>query len=90
MLQPSLEEGRGIILVESHDSRVSTTIHMLFMRFDIAAIWLNSRFEVVDVKVAQRWKLAISPQVPASYVIETRVNYAGSFHLGDIISFEYD
>ncbi len=90
MLHPPLDEYRGIVLVESRDSRANTTIHMLFMRFDIAAIWLNARLEVVDVKVARRWKLAIPPRAPASYVIETRVDYADLFHPGDKISFEYD
>jgi uncharacterized membrane protein (UPF0127 family) len=88
MLHPPLQDNQGIVLVEARDSRANTTIHMLFMLFDIAAIWVNSNMEVVDVKLARRWALAIAPQGPARYVIETSPKYAPSFRVGDKVSIE--
>lgn len=89
MLRPTLPEFSGIILVESADSRLNTAIHMLFMRFDIAAIWVNNQMEVVDVKIARKWRPSYMPVAPARYVIETHVRHLDNFHIGDKVHFTH-
>jgi uncharacterized membrane protein (UPF0127 family) len=59
MFTPAIAPDGGVLLVESFDGRSNTAIHMFFMRFDIAAIWINSNLEVVDCKLAKRWAPAL-------------------------------
>jgi len=90
MFSPQIPVNGGALLVEARDSQVNTTIHMLFMRFDIAAIWINLAHQVVDVKIAKRWRLAYAPQNPAAYVLEAHVFQAENFKIGDRVSFTND
>ena len=48
MFRRELASDAGLLLVEDRESKAASAIHMFFMRFPIAAIWLNSDFEVVD------------------------------------------
>ena len=41
MFRRALEPDEGLLLVEQFESRTATAIHMLFMRFAIAVIWLD-------------------------------------------------
>ncbi|HEY4693788.1 MAG TPA: DUF192 domain-containing protein [Bellilinea sp.] len=90
MLQDNIGLNGGALLVEDKDSRMNASIHMLFMRFDIAAIWINSDNQVVDVQVARRWRLAYLPVQPARYILEAHVSQADNFHVGDQITFTHD
>lgn len=90
MLQEKITVNGGALLVEDNDSRVNASIHMLFMRFDIAAIWINSKHMVVDVQIAKRWRLAYLPAQPARYILETHVTQAEYFRIGDHISISHD
>jgi uncharacterized membrane protein (UPF0127 family) len=87
MLVPSLEKNTGIILVENSESKLNTSIHMLFMKFDIATIWINSEKIVVDVQLAKKWHLSYFPKSPAQYVLETHIDHLQDFHIGDQLSF---
>lgn len=87
MLRPPLEPDEGALLVEQRDSKVNSSIHMLFMRFDLCVIWINEAFEVVDVQICQRWKLAYMPALPARYILETHVSQKTHYKVGDHISF---
>ena len=48
MLRRDLPEDEGILFVYGRESRVDTSIHMLFMNFAIATVWLDSAGRVVD------------------------------------------
>ena len=58
----SLPPNWGLLLVQSKDSRIDTAIHMLWMKIDLAIVWINSDFEVVDVQPAYKWKSFITPK----------------------------
>lgn len=90
MLQDKIGVNGGALLVEDKDSRMNASIHMLFMRFDIAAIWIDSSNQVVDVQIARRWRLAYLPAQPARYILEAHVAQADNFHVGDQITFTHD
>jgi uncharacterized membrane protein (UPF0127 family) len=85
MLHAPLHENGGALLVERSDSRMDTAIHMLFMNFDITAIWINSNNEIVDVRLAKKWRPAYIPQAPARYILEAHVSQLSNFHKGDRI-----
>lgn len=90
MLKDKISLNGGVLLAEDKDSRINASIHMLFMRFDIAAIWINSANKVVDVQIAKRWRLAYMPVQPARFILETHVSQAENFRIGDTITITHD
>ena len=80
-------EDDGLVLVEKSDSRVSTSIHMLFVFFDLGVIWVNDTGEVVDKVLAKPWRLSYTPQAPARYVIELHPNLLDEVKIGEKIEF---
>ena len=87
MLRERIDQLEGILLVEDRDSRLDTAIHMLFMRFDIAAVWINSEMAVVDVRLARKWQPVITPAKPARFVLEVHPQQISSFAVGDRVEF---
>lgn len=79
----------GALLVYKRNSIVDTGIHMLFMNFDIAVFWINSRMEVVDRRIARRWRSVLTPSEPAMYVLETLPQHYEEINNGDILEFEF-
>lgn len=87
MFTKALPVQHGILLVQGSDSRVNSTIHMMFMLMDLAVVWINSDYFVVDVLLAHRWKLGYVPRQPAKYVLEADVAHLSDFNIGDKVSF---
>jgi uncharacterized membrane protein (UPF0127 family) len=88
MFRKEIKPFTGIILVEKRDSLINSSIHMLFMNFDISAIWVNKSGVVVDKTIARRWHLAYAPREPANRVIELHPRHINDFHVGDQITYE--
>jgi uncharacterized membrane protein (UPF0127 family) len=88
MFTSGIEIDKGLIIVENRESTISTSIHMMFMNYDIAAIWINSQMEVVDLQIAKRWRLSYAPQAPAQFVLEAHPSRLGEFSIGDVLKFE--
>jgi len=84
----SIPLDRGLILVQSRDNRVDSSIHMLFVFTDLAVVWINNAGEVVDACLAKRWRLFYAPKRPARYVLEMNPARLGDYQLGDCVSFE--
>ena len=74
--------------MQSRDSRLDSSIHMLAMWIDLAVVWITNNGDVVDVRLARRWRPAYFPRRPARYVLETSVAYIDDFHIGDMVRFE--
>ena len=87
MFRKQLSKNEGIILAEDSESRLNSAIHMFFMNFDIATIWVNTKCIVVDVKLARKWRPYYSPALPARFTIETRAEYLPLFKIGDQLAF---
>lgn len=87
MFRRELPESEGLIFVYSRPSKMDTTIHMLFMRFAIATIWLDSQGVVVDKVLAKPWRLAYAPQQPAQYFIEAPPSLLDRVMIGDRLEF---
>ncbi|MBE2199239.1 MAG: DUF192 domain-containing protein [Anaerolinea sp.] len=83
-----LDVGDGLVLVEKRDGRVNTSIHMLFVFFDLGVIWVNDAGQVVDKTLAQPWRLSYAPQAPARYVIEGHPDLLAQVQVGDVVEFE--
>lgn len=90
MFYKDLSPDKGILLMMSKDSVVSSSVHMFFMRFDIAVIWLNTESFVVDTVLAKRWRPAYFPRKPAKCVLETHPSRLLDFHVGDKIAIQHE
>ncbi len=88
MFHPPFGLDGGIVLVGKRDSRRDAAIHMLFMRMDLAVVWVDQAYRVVDVQLARRWRPAYTPQKPARYILELAPGWLPAFQVGDQLQFE--
>lgn len=78
----------GLILVGRRDSRLDSSIHMLFVPFDLAVIWINSQMQVVDKVLAKAWRPAYFSKQPARYVLEIHPKRWEEYQIGDTVQFQ--
>ena len=90
MLHKKLNEYEGIILLNNSENIPGTAIHMFFMNFDIAVIWINSKCQIVDKTIAKRWYPYYCSKYPAKYILETHTDRFYDYHIGDYLSIKYD
>ncbi len=90
MFRKELPIDSGLLLTETKDSILNTSIHMLFMNFDICAVWIDSSHHVADVKLAKKWHLAYFSKKPAQFVLELHSSRITSFVVGDQLQYEYE
>jgi uncharacterized protein len=90
MFKKRIEVNTGLLLSDRYESRINSSIHMLFMNFDICVVWLDKNLLVVDVKEAKKWRPAYFPRKAAQHVLETDVAHINDFSIGDQLSFEYE
>jgi len=83
-----LPPDEGLLLVGRRDSRVDSSIHMLFVSFNLTVIWINSAMQVVDKVLAKSWRPAYFSKDPAKYVLEIHPARWGDFEIGDGVEFK--
>jgi uncharacterized membrane protein (UPF0127 family) len=83
-----LERDEGLLLVGKRDSRLDSSIHMLFVPFDLSVIWINSAMRVVDKVLARPWRPAYFSKHPAKYALEIHPTRWGEFEIGDGVEFK--
>lgn len=88
MFRAELAPGEGLLLVEKRESRIDTSIHMLFMRFAIATIWLDAQYRVVDTCLAEPWRPMYFPKAAAQYTLETSPELLQKISVGDELVLE--
>jgi uncharacterized membrane protein (UPF0127 family) len=77
----------GLLLVGRLDSRLDSSIHMLFVPFDLSVIWITSTMRVVDKVLAKSWRPAYFSKQPAKYALEIHPQRWGDFEIGDHVEF---
>jgi uncharacterized membrane protein (UPF0127 family) len=82
-----LARDEGLLLVGTRDSRLDSSIHMLFVAFDLSVIWINSQMQVVDKVLAKSWRPAYFAKQPAKYVLEMHPERWEEFQIGDTVQF---
>jgi uncharacterized membrane protein (UPF0127 family) len=65
-----LRDDEGLLLVGRRENRADAAIHMFFVFFSIAAIWLDRNGRVVDVRLACPFQPLYIPRAPARDVLE--------------------
>jgi uncharacterized membrane protein (UPF0127 family) len=83
-----LSREEGLLLVGKRDSRLDSSIHMLFVSFNLAIVWINSEMKVVDKVLARSWRPAYFSKQPARYVLEVHPERWGDFEIGDRVQFK--
>ncbi len=83
MFYPTLALREGRLFIEKEESKINSSIHMLFMRFDITVVWIDRNFEVIDVILARQWRPYYFPAQPAQYTLELHASRLTDFHVGD-------
>ena len=83
MLTRELPQDGGIMIVEPGESKLNTSIHMMFMNFDITVLWLDKEMVVVDKVLAKKWAPYYAPKAPAQYILEIHRDRFDDFQVGD-------
>ena len=82
-----LSRDEGLVLVGTRDSRLDSSIHMLFVSFDLCVVWINSQMQIVDKVLAKSWRPAYFSKQPAKYVLEIHPDRWNEFQIGDTVQF---
>ncbi|MDD5468225.1 MAG: DUF192 domain-containing protein [Anaerolineales bacterium] len=83
MFRPPLSLQEGLLLVNRRESLLEASIHMLGVGCDLAVAWLDGNAQVVDVRLARKWRPAYFPSRPAKYVLEMHPGRLADFKAGD-------
>jgi uncharacterized membrane protein (UPF0127 family) len=70
------------------ESRAGSSIHMFFVFFAIAVVWMDSAGRVVDKKLAKPWRPVYAPREPAQYYIEANPELLQRVEVGDVLRFD--
>ena len=87
MFRRVLPEDEVYLFVEGRESVAQTTIHMFFVFFPIAVVWLDRDREVVDKALARPFRPFYAPQSPAQFFVEGHPSLLERVHLGDRLEF---
>ncbi len=82
-----LSHNEALLLIEPVEGRLNTAIHMLFVFFPIAAIWINAEGVVVDKVLARPFRPYYAPARLACYTLEATPDWLEAFTPGDSVRF---
>lgn len=83
-----LDDDEGLLLIGHRESRVDAAIHMFFVFFPIAVVWLDAAGWVVDAEVARPFRPLYIPSAPAKDVLEGPAGLLGRVRVGHQLRFE--
>ncbi|MBU0703227.1 MAG: DUF192 domain-containing protein [Chloroflexi bacterium] len=83
----ALDGDEGLLLVGRRENRADTAIHMFFVFFPIAAVWLDQSGQVVDAQLARPFRPLYVPCAPARDVLEGPPSLLERVQVGDQLRF---
>jgi uncharacterized membrane protein (UPF0127 family) len=83
MFHRPLVEDEAYLFVLDRPSVLDASIHMFFVTFPLAVIWLDASRRVVHQVLAQPWRPYYAPPKPARYFIEGHPNLLSKVHVDD-------
>ena len=83
MFSRELKYDYGLVLVEDNETRINTSIHMLFMNYDLTVLWLDKQMVIIDKVLARKWVPFYFPKKPAQYVVELHHSKFSEYSIGD-------
>jgi hypothetical protein len=87
LFRRALAEEEGYLFVERRESVAQTAIHMFFVFFPIAVVWLDRDKRVVDKALARPFRPYYAPRRPAQYYVEGHPSLLGRVETGDPLEF---
>ena len=87
MFRSSLGPDEVYFFIEGKESVAQATIHMFFVFFSIAVVWLDRDKRVVDKVLARPFRPYYASRSPALYYIEGHPNLLDLVSIGDQIEF---
>jgi len=88
MFKKRIEIHQAGLFINKNENIIDSTIHMLFMNFDIAVFWINNSNVIVDKKIARKWGLLYSPTEKAQKILETHISLYEKINIGEKIIIE--
>ncbi len=88
MLRRHIEKDEGLLFIYGRESKLETAIHMLFMFFPIATVWMDKNGLVVHKVLAKPWRLSYASPRPAQYFIEAHPTLLDRVEVGDRLRFD--
>lgn len=82
-----LKPGEALLLVMAKESIAQTSIHMFFVFFPIAAIWINKAGKITSAQLAKPWRPYYASPEPAKYVLEISPTFLKEIKVGDEVDF---
>jgi uncharacterized membrane protein (UPF0127 family) len=83
MFSRELKPDDGLLFVEKNETRMNTTIHMMFMQYDITVLWLDKQMVIVDKVLAKKWAPIYVPKKPAQYIVELHQSKFSEYSIGE-------
>jgi uncharacterized protein len=87
MFRGSLAEDEAYLFVERRESVAQAAIHMFFVFFPIAVVWLDRERRVVDTALARPFRPYYAPQHRAQYYVEGHPSLLERVSPGDELEF---
>jgi uncharacterized membrane protein (UPF0127 family) len=87
MFRRTLDPDQVYLFVFRGESVVEASVHMLFVFFPLALVWLDAKRQVVDVRLAKPFHPFYLPRQAAQYLIEGTPELLDRVRLGDRIGF---
>jgi uncharacterized membrane protein (UPF0127 family) len=88
MFRRTLSPDEVYVFVANRESIALTAIHMLFVFFPIAVLWLNEACEVVDLTLARPFRFYYASRWPARYFIEGNPTLLDRVRVGDRLDWD--
>lgn len=83
----AVADGQVYLFLEARESIARAAIHMLFVPFPIAVLWLDRDWRVVDKVLARPFRPYYAPRKPAQYYVEGAPSLLGRVQVGDRLEF---
>ena len=83
MFSKKIEPDFGLFFIDYKETRMNSSIHMMFMNYDIAVLWLDKEFIIVDKVLAKKWVPIYIPKRPAQYILELHSAKYSEYSIGD-------
>ena len=88
MFRSAIDPDEAWIFAHPRESIAETSIHMFFVFFPIAVLWLDANKRVVDKTVARPFRPYYASQSPAQYFIEGAPSLLDRVAIGDELSWK--
>lgn len=87
MFRPALGEDEAYLFIETRESVAQTAIHMFFVFFPIAVVWLDRECRIVDKVLARPFRPYYASATPAQYFVEGHPSLLERVSVGDVLEF---